>query len=139
MAQIADMAGWILWLLTLGMGFLGFYDIGRKDEYLRSQDKKQGLILLLGCVATATFPISKFWLLGVMPVSVILSQISFLERFKLWRSKKESRDRFGHSPERFTQLMEESKRFEQEQAARLAQLRADRAEALKKSEAEEEN
>jgi hypothetical protein len=43
-----------------------------QDSGVRSMMRTQGIVLLLGCAATALLPISKFGLLAVVPVAFIL-------------------------------------------------------------------
>ena len=67
-------AGWIIWGLVALIA-LGCILSANRDLGVRFMMRVQGVVLALGVVATAVFPVSKFHLLWVFPVAFIIPMI----------------------------------------------------------------
>jgi hypothetical protein len=81
MDMVLNVIGWILWAGAALFG-LGVLASRSRDGGVRYMMQLQGLTLLVSCALTAFLPLSKFWLLLIIPVSYVLPMVIMQLRAK---------------------------------------------------------
>jgi hypothetical protein len=69
--KFISIGGWILWALFLVTG-LAWLNSGDFNAVVRSNTRKQGIVYIMFCVATAALGLSPFWVLAALPVVFFL-------------------------------------------------------------------